>query len=42
MASETVTFLGNRVVVLRIDGRMFVRTVLAIETYRRLRGLPLH
>jgi hypothetical protein len=42
MASETVTFSGNRVVVMRRDGCMIVCTVLAIETYQRLFGLPLH
>jgi hypothetical protein len=39
MASQTVTFLSDRVVVTRIDGCMIVRTVLAIGTYRRLFGL---
>jgi hypothetical protein len=34
--SETVTFLHDRVVVTRTDGRLTIRTVLAIETYRRL------
>jgi hypothetical protein len=42
MASQTVTFLGDRVVVMRIDGCVIVGTVLAIETYRRLFGLSPH
>ena len=38
MASENVTFLSDRMIVTRTDGRMIIRTVLAIETYRRLFG----
>lgn len=36
---ETVTFLADRVVVTRTDGRLTICTMFAIETYRRLRGL---
>jgi hypothetical protein len=37
MTSETVTFLGDRVVVVRVNGNVTLRTVFTVETYRRLR-----
>jgi hypothetical protein len=40
MSSKTVTFLGDRVAVTRVDGRVTVCTVLTIETCRRLFGVP--
>jgi hypothetical protein len=37
MMNENVTFLADRVIVLRTDGRLIIRTVLAIETFKRIR-----
>jgi hypothetical protein len=39
---ETTTFLSDRVIVTRTEGRLTVCTVFAIETYRRLFGFFHH